>query len=387
MGHINTIMSQLLVLIPRHDFESLVSQWGSDRYVKHFSTWNQLTTLLYAQAGDKRSLRDIQNAQTAQASKLYHLGLTSPIKNSTLADANKNRNWAVFQGLFDKLLERCQTLAPQHRFKFKNPLRLWDSTVIDLCLSMFPWAKFRKTKGALKLHCQLEQSGQIPSFAVITDGKCHDLRAAKTFFDLVPDSIYCMDRDYVDFSLFRRIQDAKAFFVTRAKGNLNCAVTGQQETAKHKGVLADETITLNTFYSQKDFPFPLRRVRFYDKDEDRTFEFLTNNFRLAAATIAEIYKARWYIEAFFKFIKQNLKVKTFLGTSKNAVLTQLWTALCYFLLLAYIKFQTKFRFSLFYLHRLIRETLLERMSLIDLLGLTENKLPKVRDKDQLCFNF
>ena len=387
MGHINTIMSQLLVLIPRHDFQSLVSQWGSDRYVKKFSTWNQLTTLLYAQAGDKRSLRDIQNAQTAQASKLYHLGLTAPIRRSTLSDANANRNWAVFQGLFDKLLERCQALSPKHRFKFKNPLRLWDSTVIDLCLSMFPWAKFRKTKGALKLHCQLEQSGQIPSFAVVTDGKCHDLRAAKTFFDLVPDSIYCMDRGYVDFSLFRRIHDAKAFFVPRAKDNLNCIVTGQQQILKNKGVLADETITLNTFYSQKDFPFPLRRVRFYDKDEDRAFEFLTNNFRLAAATIAEIYKARWYIEAFFKFIKQNLKVKTFLGTSKNAVLTQLWTALCYFLLLAYIKFQTKFRFSLFYLHRLVRETLLERMSLIDLLGLTETKLPKVRDKDQLCFNF
>jgi putative transposase len=346
-----------------------------------------LTTLLYAQASDKRSLRDIQNAQTAQAAKLYHLGLTSPIKKSTLSDANKNRNWAVFQGLFDKLLERCQSLAPKHRFKFNNPLRIWDATVIDLCLSMFPWAKFRKRKGALKLHCQLEHAGQIPSFAVVTDGKCHDLRAAKTFFDVVPDSIYCMDKGYYDFSLFRRIHEAQAFFVTRAKDNLNYTVTGQHETLENKGVLADETIALNVFYSQKEFPFPLRLIRFYDKEQDRTFEFLTNNFQLSAATIAAIYKARWHIEAFFKFIKQNLKVKTFLGTSKNAVLTQLWVAMCYVLLLAYIKFQTKCRFSLFYLHRLIRETLLERLSLIDLLGLSESKLPRVRDKDQLCFNF
>jgi hypothetical protein len=387
MGHINTIMSQLLVLIPRHEFHSLVSQWGTDRYVKKFTTWNQFSTLLYAQAGDKRSLRDIQNGLSAQSSKLYHLGLTEPIRRSTLADANSSRNWAVFQGLFDKLLERCQSLSPKHRFKFKNPLRIWDATVIDVCLSMFPWAKFRKRKGALKLHCQLEQAGQIPSFAVVTDGKCHDLRAAKTFFEVIPDSIYCMDKGYYDFSLFRRIHDAKAFFVTRAKDNLNYTVTGQQKTLKNKGVLADEAIALNVFYSQKDFPFPLRLIRFHDEEQDRTFEFLTNNFHLSAATIAAIYKARWHIEAFFKFIKQNLKVKTFLGTSKNAVLTQLWVAMCYVLLLAYIKFQTKSRFSLFYLHRLIRETLLERLSLIDLLGLTDSRLPKVRDKTQMCFNF
>jgi len=387
MGHINTIMNELLVLVPRHDFQSLVSQWGTDRYVKKFTTWNQFSTLLYAQAGDKRSLRDIQNGLTAQSSKLYHLGLTDPIRRSTLSDANSSRNWAVFQGLFDKLLERCQSLSPKHRFKFKNPLRIWDATVIDVCLSMFPWAKFRKRKGALKLHCQLEQAGQIPSFAVVTDGKCHDLRAAQTFFDVIPDSIYCMDKGYYDFSLFRRIHDAGAFFVTRAKDNLNCTITGLQETTEKKGVQWDATVALNVFNSKQEFPYPLRLVRYYDKEQDRTFEFLTNNFRLSAATIAAIYKARWNIEAFFKFIKQNLKVKTFLGTSKNAVLTQLWVAMCYVLLLAYIKFQTKSRFSLFYLHRLIRETLLERLSLIDLLGLSESKLPFVRNKDQLCFNF
>lgn len=387
MGHFNTIMSQLLVHIPRHDFQTLVSQWGGDRYVKKFTTWNQFTTLLYAQAGDKRSLRDIEQGLTAQSGKLYHLGFESAVRRSTLSEANATRNWAIFQGLFEKLLVRCQSLSPKHRFKFKNPLFLWDATVIDVCLSLFPWAKFRTTKGALKLHCQLDDAGHIPSFAVVTDGKCHDLRAAKTFFELVPDSIYCMDKGYYDFELFRRIHDTGAFFVTRAKNNLVYTVTGQQELPKNKAVLADHSIELSGFYSHQDFPSPLRLIRFYDADNDRTFEFLTNNFRLAASTIAAIYKARWQIEAFFKFIKQNLKVKTFLGTSKNAVLTQLWVAMCYFLLLAYIKFQTKYRFSLYYLHRMIRETLLERLSLIDLLGLNEAKLPKIRDKDQLCLAF
>jgi hypothetical protein len=385
MSHSNTLMNQLLVHIPRHDFQSLVSQWNGDRYVKRFTTWNQFVTLLYAQAADKKSLRDIQNGLHLQAGKLYHLGLSVPAKRSTLSEANAQRNWAIYQGLFDKLLKRCQTLSPQQKFRFKNPLRIWDSSLIELCVSMFPWAKYRKTKGALKLHCQLEHAGTIPSFAVVTDGRCHDLKAANTFFDLVPDSIYCLDKGYLDFALFRRMHEAGAFFVTRPKTNMNYTITGQQKLPKNKSVLADHIIQLNGFYTQQDFPGLLRLIRFHDAEQNRTFEFLTNNFHLAAATIAAIYKARWQIESFFKWIKQNLKIKTFLGTSKNAVLTQLWVALCYYLLLAYIKFQGKYRFSLFYLHRMVRETLLERFSLIDLLGLTEAKLPKIRDKDQLCF--
>ena len=387
MAHSNTLMNQLLVHIPRHDFQSLVSQWGGDHYVKHFTTWNQLVTLLYAQAADKRSLRDIQNGLNVQAGKLYHLGFTDPIRRSTLSDANASRNWAIYQGLFDKLLARCQTLSPRHKFRFKNPLRILDSTVIDLCLSMFPWATFRRTKGALKLHCQLEHAGSIPSFAVVTDGKCNDLRATKAFFEPLPDSIYCVDRGYISFAFFRRIHDAGAFFVTRARHRFSYVITGQQELPKNKAVLADLTIEPTTPWCRRDFPYPVRMIRFHDALSNRTFEFLTNNFQLAATTIADIYKARWQIESFFKWIKQNLRVKTFLGTSRNAVLTQIYVALCYFLLLAYIKFQAKYRFSLYYLHRMVRETLLERLSLIDLLGLTEAKLPKVRDKDQLCFTF
>jgi len=387
MAYLNTILSQLLVHMPRHEFQSLVSRWKADRYVKRFTTWNQLVTLIYAQAGDKKSLRDIQNGLAAHAPQLYHLGFEGPVARSTMSDANTSRDWHVFQGIFLALLSRCRALSPKHKFKFKNPLKTLDSTVIDLCLSMYPWAKYRQTKGALKLHCMLDHAGDIPTFVVVTDGKCSDIRAVKTHFSPVPDSIYCFDRGYTDYGFFYRIQEADAFFVTRTKVTMQARVIGQQERSKNKAILADQTIELLGQLSKEKYSSPLRRIRFYDDENNRTFEFLTNNFVLPAATIAAIYKARWQIEAFFKWIKQNLKIKTFLGVSKNAVLAQVWVALCYYLLLAYIKFQTKYRFSLFYLHRLIRETLLERLSLIDLLGLKEASLPKVRDKMQLCFGF
>jgi len=387
MAYLNTILSQLLVHMPRHDFQSLVSQWEADRYVKRFTTWNHLVTLLYAQAGDKKSLRDIQNGLNAHAPQLYHLGFEGTVPRSTLSDANATRDWHIFQGLFQALLSRCRALSPKHKFKFKNPLKTLDATAIDLCLSMYPWAKYNRTKGALKLHCLLDHAGNLPTFVVVTDGKCSDIRAVKTNFSPVPDSIYCFDKGYTDYGFFHQIQDSEAFFVTRAKIGMQAHVIGQQELPKNKAVLADQMIELTSHTGYEHFPFPLRLIRFHDEENDRIFEFLTNNFKLPAATIAAIYKARWQIEAFFKWIKQNLKIKTFLGVSKNAVLAQVWVALCYYLLLAYIKFQTKYRFSLFYLHRLIRETLLERLSLIDLLGLKEAKLPKIRDKIQLCFGF
>lgn len=388
MGHYNTIMNQLLTHIPRHQFDTLVRQGCGDRYVKTFSTWSQLAVLFYAQASGKNSLRDIENALLAQENKLYHVGLPLSVPRSTLADANKNRDWRIFEGLFYRLLERCRSVTPKHKFKFKNPLYSFDATTIDLCLAAFPWAKFRTTKGALKLHCQLEHAGNIPSFVVISDGKKHDISAARDSFTLIPDSIYCFDKGYTDFAWFRRIQDTGAFFVTRAKDNLAYRITGQQETLKNKGVLLDASIELTGFYTEKDFPGSLRLIRYYDEENNRTFDFLTNNTHLAASTIAAIYKARWQIEAFFKWIKQNLKIKTFLGTSSNAVFTQVWVAMSYYLLLTYIKYQTKFAYSLYYLHRLIRETLLDRISLIDLLNLDDRRLANLKSQEpQLCLAF
>lgn len=388
MAHYNTILHQLLTLIPRHQFEGLVKALDGDRYVKTFTTWNQLTVMLYAQAGGKDSLRDIQNGFAAQSRHLYHVGLPAAVPKSTLADANANRDYRIYERLFYQMLDRCKSITPKHRFRFKNPLYSMDSTTIDLCLSMFPWAKFRTTKGAIKLHYQFDYAGHLPVFMTLSDGKRHDISVAKSAFPIIPDSIYCQDRGYVDFAWFRRIHDDKAFFVTRAKDNMAYRVTGQQEVLKNKGLLADLTIELTGHYSHQDFPHPLRLIRYYDAESDRVFEFLTNNFALSAFTIAMIYKARWQIETFFKWIKQNLKIKTFLGTSKNAVLSQIWIAMCYYLLLAYIKYQTKFRASLFYLHRLIKEMLLDRISLIDLLNLNDSRLAKLKCQDpQLCFQF
>jgi hypothetical protein len=369
-------MNELLRLIPRHQFDTIVKNHGGDRYVKHFSCWNQLTTLLYAQAADKSSLREIEQGMEVNDPRLYHLGLTK-IRRSTLADANKNRPSEMFQELFYKLSERCQSLTPKHKFRFKNPLYSWDGTVISLCLSLFRWSKFGKTKGALKLHVQLNHCGHIPDFIVAAPAFNHESSIVKKFFNLTPDSIYCFDRGYFDYTLFRRINNAKAFFVTRTKEIMNYTVTGQHSETLKNGVLSDEIIHLDNEKYQRD----LRLVRYYDDESGEVFEFLTNNFHLAAFTIAKIYQARWQIEAFFKWIKQNLKIKTFLGTNQNAVLSQIWVAMCYYLILAYIKFQTKYQKSLFYLHRLVQDALFSRLTLIDLMTASRSKLDQFKTNE------
>ena len=379
--HYNTIMSQLQTFIPRHHFENLTKNYFGDRYVKKFTCWNQFTTMLYAQVKGCDSLRDIQNGFAAQSYKLYHLGLPS-VKRSTLADANQTRDYHIYEKLFYKLLERCKDITPKHKFKFKNPLYTLDATVIDLCLSTFQWAKFRTTKGAIKLHYQFDNTTQIPSFLVITDAKQHEITVARSFFTPIADSIYCVDKGYLDFAWLYSIDTSRAFFVTRAKDNLNYSVVGQQKSDEKKGILSDEVIELSGFYQKQDYPKNLRLVRYFDKEQKKELTFLTNNFFLSAYTITQIYKARWQVEIFFKWIKQNLKIKTFFGTSVNAVLTQIWIAMCYFLLLAYIKYQTKYKYSLFYLHRLIKETILERLNLIDLLNVTDKILPKIKNTEQ-----
>jgi hypothetical protein len=385
MSHYTTVLNEMLNLLPRHQFEAMVRKYDSDRYVKCFNSWHQLVTMLYAQSSGKQSLRDIQRGLEANPARLYHLGLPA-IKRSTLSDANSNRSYKVFEGFFYKLLDRCQEVTPKHKFRFKNPLHSIDATTIDLCLSVFPWAKFRRAKGGIKLHYDFNHAGMIPEFLRVTDAKQHEIRVAKQFFDITPDSIYCMDKGYTDFAWYRLIHDEGAFFVTRAKNNLDYRFIGQHNEANKKGVLSDDLIALEGFYSNQDYPHPLRLIHYYDAETDKELVFLTNNMRLSALTIAQIYKARWQIEIFFKWIKQNLKIKTFLGTSENAVLTQIWVAMCYYLLLTFIKFQTNYKHSLFYLHRVIRETLLARCTIIDLLKATATVIPKLtRDDPQLTF--
>ncbi len=352
MRKLETIFGELLKLVPRYQFEKAVNQYQGDRYVKSYTTWHQYITILFSQIKQKDSIRDIVTGLEANESRWYHLGLTG-IHRSTFADANNKRSFQIFEDLFYHLLSRCKDLTPKHRFKFKNELYAIDATVIDLCLSVFPWAKFRKTKGAIKMHCLYDHSGALPSFVTITDGKKHDVTVAKEVgFPLSPDSIVSIDRAYIDYKWLNSLDEKHVWFVTRAKSNIDCVVTGQHQVSG-KGVLKDQMILLTGPRTKNYYSKELRMIEFYDEETKKHLIFLTNNMKLAASTIATIYKSRWQIELFFKWIKQNLKIKSFLGTSKNAVMTQIWVAMSYYLLLTYIKYQTKYAHSLLTLSRLI----------------------------------
>lgn len=388
MTQAGTIFSELLKLVPRYHFDKAVNRYQGDRYTKSFSSWKQFITVLYSQITRKDSLREIETGLIAQSNRWYHLGL-SRVCRSTLADANNRRDYRIFEELFYQLLSRCKSLTPKHKFRFKNELHSIDATTIDLCLSAFPWAKFRKTKGAIKLHCQYDHSGALPSFIVMTDGKHHDVRAVKEHaFPLKPDSIVSVDRAYLDFNWLYSLTLSRVSFVTRSKKNFNYEFVGQHKEPKGKGILQDQRVRPANHYASKKYPELLRRIEFYDEEKKKTLVFLTNNFKLSASTIAGIYKARWQIELFFKWIKQNLKIKSFLGTSKNAVMTQIWVAMCYYLLLAYIKYQSRFAHSLLYLSRVIRETLMDRKALIDILTLNPERLRKIKTEPiQLQLSF
>jgi hypothetical protein len=369
LSHNNTIFNQLLQIVPRHDFENLVAGHQGDRYVKGFHCWQQFITMLYAQIKGHDSLRDITTALSAHQGKLYHIGLGS-VARSTLADANEKRDWRIFEGLFYHMLEHCRSVTPKHKFRFKNPLYSLDASLIEVCYSMFPWARYRATKGALKIHCLLDHRGCLPSFLVVTEGNRYELRVAKELdLPLLPDSILSFDRGYMDFGFFHSLLGRRVCFVTRAKRNLAHEITGQHEKPNVKGLVDDVRIRLKGRLQLMQYPEELRLVTWLDEETGRELRFLTNNFNLAASTIAAIYKARWQIELFFKWIKQNLKIKSFLGTSFNAVMIQIWVAMCYYLLVAYVKYQTRYKFDLLALTRIFREILMERVSLIDILSL------------------
>ena len=379
MLKVGTIFTELLKLIPRYQFDRSVEKYQGDYYCKSFTAWRQFITMLYSQIKNKDSLRDIVTGLRTQSNKWYHLGLDK-VCRSTLSDANNKRDYRIFEELFYQLLARCKSFTPKHKFRFKNSLYSIDASTIDLCLSVFPWAKFRKTKGAIKLHCLYDHSGALPSFMVVTDGKAHEAKVMKEKnFPLPPDSIVSVDRGYLDFKWLYSLAKKRVYFVTRAKSNFNYHVIGQHKEPKGKGVLKDEIISLGGFYAKKDYSDNLRRIEFYDEERKKKLVFLTNQFGLAASSIAAIYKARWQIELFFKWIKQNLKIKSFLGTSKNAVMIQIWVAMCYYLLLAYLKYQTKYAHSMLELTRLIKETLFDRKNLIDILTLKTEKLINYRD--------
>ena len=366
MGYEPTVFNQLFNFIPRCVFEKSALAHGADRYAKHFKAWQQFLILLYAQATGKRSLREIEGGLQLHQGKLYHLGLR-PVPRSTVADGLERRSCSLFEDLFRTMVQQAARKAPRHAFRFRNPLYSIDATTVDLCLSVFDWAKFQKQKGAIKLHCQLDHAGHIPSFVHISDGKLNDLKAAEGFFELSADSIYCFDKAYVGYKWLYRIHKAKAFFVTRARVNMDYRIAGQHSRDFKDGVLSDNVIHLKAEGSHEKFPARMRLILFKDERTGQLYQFLTNNFRLVASTIAAIYKQRWQIELFFKWIKQNLKIKTFLGTSKNAVMAQIWVAMTYYLLLAYIKFMSKTRLSLGDFARRMKEGLMMHMDLLELL--------------------
>ena len=379
----NTVFSQLVQLICQYRFKKSVDRYDGDRYTKRFSCWQQLLVLLFAQAKGLTSLRDIEISLRSHHRKWYHLGLTS-VARSTLADANTNRDADVLKEVFYSLLEKCRDLAPRHRFRFKNPLYTFDSTLINVCLSLYPWATYRKKKGAFKLHTLFDHNGYLPSFVVLTDGRTHDVNIVKDASygvpALSPDSILLVDRAYIDYNWLYSLTKQRLFFVTRMKKNMKYTVLGQQESSEKNGVVGDCQVRLTNYYQSRYYPLPLRLVTVADPKTGEAISFMTNNFYLDAATIAELYRSRWQIETFFKWIKQNLKIKSFLGTSKNAVMIQIWAAMIYYLLISFIKFQTKCRHSLHELTRIIGELLLDNALIIEIIGVSLNSYAKVKRK-------
>lgn len=365
MSHHNTVFSQLLKLLPRHEFETLANQHHSGRTFRTASRWSQFVTLAMAQLSGRNSLRDIVENLSAQAHRLYHLGSVK-LSRSNLARINENKPYSLYEALFGKLLSRCQHAAPGHNFRFKNPLYSLDASTIDLCLSVFPWADFRTTKGAIKLHVGLNHAGYLPEFVTITEGKDHDVTVGRRL-NFVRGSIVVIDKAYNDYSWYKQLTDKGVFFVTRLKSNAKFRVICRRPVLKEKGLTCDQTIEFTGLQTAKKCPVELRRIGYRDAQSGKHYVFLTNNFKLAAKSIADIYKARWQVELFFKWIKQNLKIKSFIGTSKNAVMTQIWIALCIYLLIAFIKFQSKLGKSMQQILRLLQINLFDKRELIALL--------------------
>ena len=364
MAHHNTEFSQILQLIPRHEFESLARKHHHGQKLRKMTRWSQFVSLGLAQLAGRASLRDVVSNLKAQAGKLYHLGC-GDVSRSTLARVNEQQPHELYEALFGKLLARCQALAPKHRFRFKNKLYSLDASTIDLCLSVFPWAKFRTTKGAIKLHVELDHDGYLPTFMQVTDGKVHEVNMARTL-NLPKGSIVVFDRGYTDYAWYNHLNENKVYLVTRQKKNACYTVIERHSVSRKSGITSDQTIRL-TGTKAKQCPALLRRVGYRDPETGKHYIFLTNAFHLSARTIAAIYKERWQIELFFKWIKQNLKIKSFLGTSRNAVLTQIWVAMCMYLLLAYIKFMSKLGLGLQHILRLLQLNLFERRDLQGLL--------------------
>ena len=352
MAHCSTVLSQIVRIFPRHEFQALANKHHVGQKFRSFSRWNQFVALLTAQLTGRNSLRDITDNIAAQSRKLYHLGVR-PFSRATLARANETQPHQMYEALFQRLLARCQSCAPRKRFKFKEKLYLLDATMIDLTLSLFPWAKYRKSKGAAKLHIGLDADGYLPTFVDLTEGKEHEIKIARQL-DFPKGSYVVFDRGYTDYKWYQELTDEGVHFVARLKSNAATIPGKKRRGRKSPGVQLDQHIQL------QGIDGTYRKVVYLDVETDITYEFVTNALDIPAATVAELYKERWQIELFFKWIKQKLRIKSFLGTSRNAVMTQIWIALCAYLVLAFLKFQSKVGRSMQQMLRILQLNLFER---------------------------
>lgn len=364
MAHHSTVLAQLLRLLPRHEFESLASRHQKGRRLRSMCRWDQFLALLVGQLTGRASLRDLVANFNAQARRLYHLG-AHKLSRSTLARVNQQQPASLYEELFHKLLARTRERAPGHRFRFKGRLISLDASLIELTASLFPWAKYQKTKGALKLHMGLDHAGHLPAFMTVTEGRQHEIHWARAL-DLPAGSVVVFDRGFYDYKFFNRLIQNKIRFVTRLKRGIGYTVLKRRSVRPGSGLTSDQVIRLRGKVAES-YDLVLRRIGYRDPETGKHYFFLTNAMDLAASTIAEVYRDRWQIELFFKWIKQNLKVKSFLGTSTNAVLSQLWVALISYLLVAYLTFLGKAGWSMSQVLRLLHLNLFHRRSLGELL--------------------
>jgi hypothetical protein len=354
MVRVASLFSQVLGLFPRTEFQQAVLQHRADRYSEGFACWDQFVAMLFCQLAQARSLREISRGLASSLGKLRHLGVDGPPSRSTLAYANEHRPWQLYETVFAQLLEECQAAARgRKRFRFRNRLLSLDSTTIDLSLSLFDWARFVKAKGAIKIHLLLDHEGYLPTYAVVTEGRVNDVRVAQSL-DFPTDAVIVVDRGYLDYALYDRWTNQGIWFVTRERSNADYRVIERRDVPARGGIVTDEIIELASRHGQARCRHRLRRIEFHGARTDTFLVFLTNHMQFAASTIARIYRDRWQIELFFKAVKQNLRIKTFVGTGPNAVKTQIWTALIAMLLLRYLQLRSSFGWSLSNLIALLR---------------------------------
>ena len=378
------VFSQLMEFLPWRPFDTCVRRYRGDRKIKSFSCAEQFRVMAFAQLTYRHSLREIEICLRAMGAKLYHMGIRSRVSRNNLSHANSTRDWQIYADFAQVLIGQARSLYADEDLGIDLDATIYalDASTIDLCLSMFPWAKFRKTKGAVKLHTLMNLQGNIPEFILISDGKLHDVNVLD-YLRPAPGAYYVMDRGYLDFARLYELDQAKAYFVTRAKKNFNFQRRYSHEVDKSAGVQCDQTIILKTFYSLQGYPQPLRRILYFDKNLNKRFVFLTNDFDLPAVTIAALYKSRWKIELFFKWIKQHLRIKVFYGTSQNAVKAQIWMAVSVYLLVAIVKKRLGLPQPLYTILQILSVTIFEKTPLVKLFSQTDYNIPDTHSPNQL----